>query len=419
MNGRTATVLLILSLFMFCFPASLLDSKAGAQNPNIIQGNVFDIATQTGIANATIQVWDTSATSQLSWRLARVGRTDSNGYFSIAFNTTFRCRVYAFYDNTSSPGFDYVPALWDSQISGVTNTTFGLQSAATVMIEGPFRFIESDKPSDSVRFLVKDLDNSSAKSPIRNVLDYGSKLQVHNFLGLDDRYVIVPIQTPVAILVNASLFTGSGYIHRAFQLDRTEYSVLNKGAKLSVRVDESLFQFNSQIAKNKIDSTEESLGEVEQNGFYITLERQDLAQIKQLDAKASIEAAAFSYDAAYADLRDAYLRTIEVNRRITDMYDSAKSSIAVLAVFVVLTVVALSSMAFEARNSRILAIIGLSGLLFIGLYFTYPGVRLISVYSFLSYVFGALIIALAAYFLIPRFADPRFIAVFSLGRRNL
>ena len=404
---------------MLFFPASIFGLKVEAQNPNILQGRVFDIETQTGIADATIQVWDTSLASQISWRLMRIGKTDSNGYYSMAFNTTFRCRVYAFYDNVSSPGFDYVPAFWNSQISGVANATFGLEPAASVIVDGSIRFIESDRPSDNVRFIVSIPNENSVIGQAGNVRGYGSKLQVHDFLGLDANCVIVPLETPITIFVNASVSTENGYVHRAFILSAAEYAASNKGVKLNVKVDESLFQFNSQVVRNKIDLTEKSLGEVEQNGFYITLERQDLAQIKQLDAKASMEATVFAYDAAYADLREAYFRTIDVSRRIVEMYGSAMSSIAILAVFVVLTVLALSLTIFEKRISRILAIIGLSGFLFVGLYFTYPGVRLLSIYSFLSYVFGTLVIALIAYFLIPRFADPRFISVFSLGRQNL
>ena len=195
--------------------------------------------------------------------------------------------------------------------------------------------------------------------------------------------------------------------------------VVGKGKEVYVRVEESLSHFNLGLVQASMETEETAINGVEDKGFYVTLERSDLAKARELVEKAAGELADKLFDAAHSDLREAFLSSVEIGRRIDDMYANASSSAAVLVFFVVMTAVALSSVLFEGSAVKVLGTCGLSGIFLGLLHTTYPGARLITLSAFLLYAGLALVTIFAASSLVPRFADQRFVSLFSIGRQNI
>ena len=69
-----------------------------------IEGHVIEDLTGDPIKNATVTVWTEQGILQSTTE------TDSNGYFKIEIEGDLQCRVYAYYDDQNTNGFDYVPA---------------------------------------------------------------------------------------------------------------------------------------------------------------------------------------------------------------------------------------------------------------------------------------------------------------------
>lgn len=405
----------ILFLAMFPLPAC----QAEVPNPSILQGRVLDESTLEPIGNATIQVWDISHASPSSWHLAKLARTDPKGYYSLTFEERFQSRVYAYYDNPSSPGFDYVPAFQDAYLSGEKNLTYVLKPGGSLVVEGEFRFVESSRPADLFTFTVVDPSMCSRPSGEGNVYDYGEKYAGDNLFGLGSRRIVVPADTPVDVLVNASILVGSKVVYRTFRLSGVAPFILGKSQEIRVGIEPSLSRLNFDLVEDRAKLLEESLDEVEGKGFYVTLERQDLARVQGLLDRAGRELVRNSYDEGHADLREAYLGTLGIDGRLDEIYANASSSVAILMLFLALTAVALSSMIFERLFLNVLGTCVFSGVLFAILCFIYPGVKLVQTSSFLIDAGLCLGMAFSVYFVLLRFVDERFISIFSIAKQNL
>ena len=415
LGGR---VFLVLStLLLATFP--LIGCHAEALNSGILKGRVLDESTLRPIGNATIQVWDTTRESPSTWRLVKVGRTDLEGYYSITIGERSRCRVYAFYDDSSSPGFDYVPAFQDAYLSGEKNLTYVLKPGGSLVVEGEFRFVESSKPADLFTFTVIDPSTGSRPSGEGNVYDYRGKYGEHDLFGLDSRRIVVPADTPIDVLVNASILVSDKMVYRTFRLSGVAPFILGKSQEIRVGIEASLSRLNFDLVEDRAEFVEGSLDGVEGKGFYVTLERRDFARVQELLDRAGRELARNSYDEGHADLREAYLGTLTINRRLDEIYANASSSVAILMLFLALTAVALSSIMFERLFLNVLGSCVFSGLFFAILYFIYPGVKLIQTSSFLIDAGLCLGIAFSVYFVLLRFVDERFISIFSIAKQNL
>jgi hypothetical protein len=409
-------VFLVLSiLFLAMFPLI----KCRAEAPSILGGRVLDKSTLRPIGNATIEVWDITRESSWAWRLVKVGRTDPTGYYSMTIGERFQGRIYAFYDNSSSPGYDYVPAFEDVYLSGEKNLTFILEPGGSILVEGELRFVEASKPADAFTFTVVDPSTGSRPSKKGYVYDYEAKPVGQELLGLGPRQVVVPADTPVDILVNATILVGDKRMYRTFRLSGASFFIVERGQKNRVGMEASLSKLNYDLVEDHVGLAEGSLDAVEQKGFYVTLERQDLARIKELLRKAGRELAGKSYDEAHADLREAYVETLGIDRRLDDIYVNASSSVAILTLFLALMAVALSSVLFERFFLSILGSFVISGLSFATLYYIYPGVRLVQTSSFLMDGGLSLGVALVVYLILLRFMDEKFISIFSIAKQNL
>jgi len=412
-------VFIVLAFLAASAAVTVTANTVRADNPTLLAGMVIYAATGQPAGNSTVQVWDATSEYSSVWTLLNTVRTDATGHYSASVRAALRYRVYTFHDDLSTPGLDYVPVYQDILPGDTTNITHYMISGGTIVVGGDLRFVESSVPADAFTLTVVDPVTEQKLGGRSLVYTYGAKSLAHDFLRLNRSMVIAPADTPVDIQLNASVLIGSKTVTRTFRLAGTTSLVVSKGKEAYVRVEESLSLFNLDLVQARMGTDERALNEVEDKGFYVTLERSDLAKARLLVDQATGELADKSFDAAHSDLREAYLSSVEIGRRIDDMYANASSSVATLVFFVIMTAVALSSVLFEGSVIRVLGTCGLSGIFLGFLHATYPGVRLITLNTFLLYVGLALVIVFVASSLLSRLADQRFVSLFSMGRQNL
>lgn len=353
------------------------------------------------------------------WPLVKVAGTDANGEYSVDFDAGFQSRVYAYYDDPSSPGFDYVPAFQSVYLSGEKNMTFVLRPGASLSIGGQLRLVESARPSSDFVFTVIDPVTGSRPDLGGYVYDYGTGPPCHNFLRSDPRQVIVPAEIPFNVRVNATMFVDSKVTYRTFILNQGTSLILKKGQKVEVSIEASLARFNFDYVENYIELVEKSLDEVERKDFYVALERNDLIRVKNLADKADRELLDGAYDKCYADLREAYIGTLQIDRRIGGIYADATSSVAILMVFLALAAMVLTTFLFERSRLKPLTTLGFSGLFIAVLYYTYPGFRLIKASTFFIDLNLSLAIALLAPFVVPQLLGGKTVSILSIAKQNL
>jgi ABC-type lipoprotein release transport system permease subunit len=403
--------------FLLLFP--LFNYDVHAVNSTFIEGLVIDGLTDQPIGNATIQVWDTTPGSSSVWILVEEVRTNGNGYYSINIEREFQCRVYAYYNDSSSPGFDYVPSFQDFYFSGEKQLLHELKPGGSIIFEGVLRIVESIRPSDVFGFTVLDPDTGSRLEGEGDVYDYGTEPPYHNFLEVDPKHIIVPAYIPVEIMINTTISVDNLRVERTFLVSQVEPFILEKGEKKQVGIDESLLRFNVDLIEKEIVLIDEALVDVEEKGFYTTLERQDSAQVKDLVDRARRKLTEGAFDESYADLREAYINTVQINQRINAIFSDASSSVSILTLFLTLTAMVLSSFLFERWPLKIIGTCVISSVLLILFFYTYPGLRIIQTSSFFINIGLALMVAFSASFIFSRFMDRKITSIISIAKQNL
>lgn len=403
--------------FLILFP--LVNYNARAVNSTLIEGWVIDGLTDQPIGNATVQLWDITLGSSSVWILVEDARTDLDGYYSINIEREFQCRVYVYHNDSSSPGFDYVPSFQDFYFSGEKQLIHELKPGGSIIFEGILRIVESIKPADVFGFTVLDPDTGSRPGDEGDVYDYGTEPQYHNFLSLDPQHIIVPANTPIEIMVNATISGDNGVMQRAFLVNQAAPFILEKGEKKQVSIDDSLLQFNIDLVENEVELIDEALIDVEEKGFYTSLERKDFAKVKDLIDGAKRKLTEGTFDESYADLREGYIYTVQINQRINEIFSDASSSVAILTLFLTLTAMVLSSFLFERWPLKIIATCIIASAFLIVLFYTYPGLRIIQTSAFLIDICLSLGISFSASFIFSRFMEKKISSIFSMAKLNL
>ncbi len=415
---RCIRIFLVLVIgFLIVFP--LVTYHSQALNSNVLTGRVLDGSTGQPIGNATIQIWDTTHESNSMWRLVEDKRTNVDGYYSITVDQEFQCRVYAYFDNSSSPGFDYVPTFQDLYLSGEKMIIFELKPGGSIIVEGVLRIVESTIPSNVFSFIVIDPNTGSRPIDEGDVYDYGTEHQCHNFLDLEPNHIIVSANTPLDIIVNASILGDKKRVYRTFLLSQVEPFILEKGEKKQVGIDESLLRFNVDLVENEVALIDEALVEVEEKGFYTSLERKDIAKVKDLVNEANRKLTEGAFNEGYADLREAYISTVQINQRIEEIFSDASSSVAILTLFLTLTATVLSSFLFERWSLKIIITCIIATVFLIIFFYTYPGLRIIQLSTFLIDIGLALMGTFSISFIFSRFIDSKINSIVSLAKLNL
>lgn len=415
--SNNARITLLVALFSLAV-IPLFVHQTTASEDATLHGKIMDESTGEPIVNATVQLWDTTYATLLKWRLTDEVKTDQEGEYSISITNPFQCRVYSFYDDPNSPGFDYVPAYKEFYNAENRNVTLYLKPGGSINVEGDVRFVESYKPVTEFTFLVINPETGKESDEGR-VSQYGHESLTHNFLELDSRHVIIPAETPVELRINASVKTENHLEFRSFNLNNGEPVSIVKGQKTSFSLEGSLLQYNHDFVENLFEPIETSIEEMEGKGFYATVERQEFAKFKNLVYEAGREPNIYSYDERYADLVEANIGISQIRLKLNDIRVNASSSTFIITLFLTLTAVALSSFLVQNTYLKIVATGISSSLFFTIVYFTYPGFRLVQSSWFFIVIILSILITLLATSFVSRLSGGKIFSVFSIAKKNL
>lgn len=411
---------LVSILFILAFYALLTVfipiSKAQSSDYVFINGHVTCETTGKPIRNANISIWVAEGESSLNWKWVTRERTDTDGSFIIKVVGDSNYRAYAYYDDLTSPGFDYAPAFMDFYMPEENYTlSFQLIPAASLILEGDLSFIESTSPSEYFVFTIIDENHNLGNG---YVYEYGTSPPSLSFLDLKQNHIIVPINRDITLNVNATIIVESSRIHRSFNISDVGLFDL-KGELIHYSLEPDLLKFNINSLTDYLQLPNQLLNDAEQKGFYITLEKQDLVKARSLIDVAEIQLARGEYDECYANLREAYLISVDTNRQLDNIYSNAVTSTSIIIFFLALTAVVISFVIFEELHMKGLTGIVLFAFFLIVLYYSYPGCKLISLSSTLE--FGVLSFSIA--FLIalglPHLLKGKIISTFSMAKHNL
>ncbi len=422
-SGRAFMCLVFLGL---CLTASLtLASHIQAENVNQLSayGKVVDKAGYP-IPNAHVIFWNIERSFTT--------KTNASGRYEIDVEGWKSYQVYAYYDNPSTLGFDYVPAY--SRVSvkdSPINVPFTLLPGASINAEGNLCSFETLEPPKMIVFAV--VDREGLLKETNSVTEYGEGVLESYLMSLSGRTIVVPSDIPVK--VNVDTFFPSGLVQR-FTIDREgDYLSLAQGELLNIELRKYKMKADVDSCYGYVASARATVNEAEGAGFYVSYERNELSRAENLVDAANSAIAEEDYDKAQASLRQAYLITRSVEDAISSLYVNASKSVIFITPFLGFTTVAIASIFYDDRRRRLVLSLALYGLLFGSLYLLYPGYATLCYIPNAAFLTALLFVAsfLAAYLAVYRlpYASKEktktegisrlsaVIAAFSMSGRNL
>ena len=424
MTGKKG-LLLLLSLFfvLLVLPQPLI---LGQKNVTV-EGTVKEHSTGNPIPHANILVF--RSYSSLCYLQKEA---DSEGYFIFELPEGGSYIIYAYYNDSQTPGFDYVPAMESIKIaSGDYNLTFELWDGASLFLDGEIFLIEMTETPEIHSWLI--LDPESGK--ILHLDGYNFYYEEgsdspSSLLGLSPNHVIVPAETPFMIELYYKLGVEKEWMARSFLIDKSGHFLLGKGEFLHVNIGN--YSLSSSLSTIREEASEIGLmiDEREEEGFFLAVERQRLALITSLLLEAENYLSQGTYETCFSRLRYAYTEISNLRNWLNNMGREALRSVFLLIPFLAFTATISSHLLFEEKIKKIGGASAFYAVLVMALYLLYPGSQLVETSLFLEASLLSLltILGLAAAF--PRILKGRevrgrvplrnmIVPVFSIAKRSL
>jgi len=322
-SHRIGGYLPIIFIIVFLVPTQLVSAQG--QESATLTGKVLDENNEP-IPNAIVRALGPRYTQGQT-------TTDSSGRFQLLVNREGWYSVYAMCDRSGTPGVDYVPSLWRTymQLGSTATFTFTLEKGASLYLDGELRFVESSKPADYARFTVTNPNEETLDGKYL-VYTYGSDTDLVRRFGFDERLIVIPADTEVAIKVDASIT--SPRVSHTFTIKGTPgYFRLSHGEKLHIASMEYVLGYSYKKMKQTWDSAFYLLKDVEHIGFLVSAERQDLTDSFSLIDASLLSTRRGLYDEAFAKLRNAYILTSLTKERLQGLVQISSQSALLLLPF--------------------------------------------------------------------------------------
>jgi hypothetical protein len=295
-------------------------------------------------------------------------KTNASGYYETNVTGNRSHQVFAYGDDTSTPGLDYIPSSKQILVNETAvNVSFALLPGASVNAEGNMISFENLYPVITTSFTV--IDQTGLLSEADAVIRYGAEMLSNYILRYSYKTLVVPSNIPAKVQV--SLYY-RGWIQRNVIIDLSSEDLL-QGDLLTIDLRRYALQADVEAVYGYIASARAVAGEAEVAGFYVTYENDELSRAEGLVEDAGSALALGTLDEVFSNLREAYLIVKSVGAAITSLYMNASQSVLFITPFLGFTAVVVVGVLTEDRRQRLVVGLVLYGILLAFLYVLYPG----------------------------------------------
>jgi len=401
-NRRFQPLLVLISFVLLALPQSLVS----AQNIVTINGTVKDHDSGNPIPHASVLVYKYSKSA---WQKVSQLEADQSGFFALNLSTKDSFRICVYYDDPSTPGFDYVPSVKDIQTftPGKMNMTFGLWSGASLLLDGEALFVETTEAAQS-SYSVLNTSSGAVMQPGNYRLYYAKgEVNLNYFLGLDQKHLIVPANTSFMVKVDSKIMVEGKSQTRSFLVDQPNHFVLGKGEAVHADLRAFSLPMSMSTVRTGSDEVSKMVEDMESKGFYLAVERQSLSKITYLILDAEGDLNQCSYGTCFTSLREAYLEISNVRNWIAGASVEASRSIFLLLPFLAFTATATSFLLFEEKTRKVVGSLAFYAAFLSALYLLYPGSSLVNSSLFLGASLLSIVSILGITTISPRVLEDR------------
>ncbi|HDO20008.1 MAG: FtsX-like permease family protein [archaeon GB-1845-036] len=330
-------------------------------------------------------------------------------------------RIYAEADLNSTPGYDYAISYIDIEVESDETVNITLIKGATIQILGEALNPEAEEPAKYISYTV---ENVSKIGETRILNRFGSGLEYAAPLELTENIIIIPANMKLNITCRAQYLVGREVKEEEYKLMGIK---LQTGELVKIRLQEITLRKSMQDMWSKLNSTIMKLEAAERDGFYLAIYKPKMSMAHELIFKAEEELNAKSYDACYADLKEAAMTINHVNREITQLYLDAASSTLSITIFLAVTAAMIAGFLFEKGRDKTLTAIAIYIPLIYIFQNLYPGFRAVNYENFITWSTISIIFVIILFMIPQMFREtPRRLplwsaiaAIFSIAKRNL
>ena len=398
-------------------------STMEAQAVASLRGIVLD-ENGSPVERATISIWVQKK------QVAEV-KTGADGRFEVEVGDEDRCDVYAFADDDSTPGIDFMPARLEAAASDADELSITLMSAASLVLDGDIQFVISEKLPLLAHYIILDPVSGETIDVSGFSLEYGSKDDIRSILlDLAPSHLIVPSGIPFKVGVNCSVLAGSSFVRTYFDVDEPGHLHIDKGERAILDVRKYSVPFNLGVVEKLHGVVESRMDEMESVGFYLaTSRRADASAVGRLsEARYLYEEGRYieSFDSA----KRGYLTLKQTQTNLARMYGDAALSVYTLTFFLAFASAAITFLILNRESLKFLGSPIMYAATLAVLYITYPGSVMIPLHLFLRSAVIASLISLTVAAIFPRLLKARgrgghlpvrniLVPIFSMAKRSI
>jgi hypothetical protein len=341
-----------------------------------------------------------------TWQKVSQLETDQNGRFALNLSAKESYKIFAYYDDPSTPGFDYIPSAKSitTPSSGEMNLTFELWSGASLLLDGEALFVETTEASQS-SYTVLDPDSGKVMQFDEYSLYYrAGEINLNYFLKFSQSQLIVPANIPFMVKVDP--IVGKS-LTRSFLVDQPNHFILGKGEAIHADLRAFCLPMSISTVRTGADEVSKMVAEMESQGFYLAVERQSLSKITSLILGAEVDLNQCSYGTCFTKLREAYLEILNVRNSIAGASVEASRSVFLLLPFLAFTATATSFLLFEEKTRKVVGSLAFYAAFLPALYLLYPGSSLVNSSLFIGVSLLSIVFILGITTISPRVLEDR------------
>ncbi len=334
-------------------------------------------------------------------------------------------KLLVYYDDPSTPGYDFVPALVPISVSPLD---IRLVSAASLHMEGDLLFVDTDNIPVSYTYQVTN-PNGTLLSPSGYQLFFGSKSTTQVAIpNLPAQTVIVPAGTEYRIWIGASILVGSKVTTKT-----TSSSVqlpLTGGTLEPFSVMDVTLKYNLGLVETAITETTAKIETMEAQGFYLVREKGILARAIAGYSEAQQSYDDGKYQAGFDLAKSAYINAKSAFGELNNLAIDAASSVYIIIGFLALASVTAGFLLVDMTRLQVVLGAAIYAVSLFGLGIVYPGVSATPLQGMLVTIIASYAVVVAAAIFLPRLVGSGggsgkvglsavIVPVFSIAKRSL
>jgi len=326
-------------------------------------GNVWVLAQQCRLPYERGYIW---------WGSSKRAYSNSDGTFMLKVDWEGDTFVGALFDKPESLGMDYVPSLqWMEVRNGNTyNISFKLIPGASLMFDlDDISFVESAEPQEVTTLfevipMVHSTEFNDCLTSYEDVCNY--------VLGLSLGRIIITAGYPVRVKMEATArvpgvswgtvgYRGWRYVTHSFIVD--EQFNLTQGELMEVDLRPYNIGYNLNVTKIFLDDVLRLVRELEAEGLYLFRGKKRLNAAEFFVRISEANLAEGKFRESYANMRQAYIISQDIEGRIDAMKRDASLGTLILIPLLAVNALVIAFLSTESKSLKSL----LSLLLFAGL----------------------------------------------------